>query len=70
MKEKTGIQKFIGKEVYLFPGDTYWKTAILVSWHKDSGYEFEITGADPRAKQKCGDTWFYNNSNKVVMTLV
>ena len=66
----TGIEKLIGKEVQLFPGDTYWKKATLVSWDKDSGYEFLITSADRRADQNVGETWFYNNSNKIVLKAV
>lgn len=64
-----GILKLIGKEVQLFPGDTHSKYAKLVSWDKDSGYEFLITEASPRAEQNEGETWYYNNSHNMVMRL-
>ena len=64
---KTGIQALVGKEVYIFPGDTHYKKAILVSWDKDSGYEFLITDADFRADQKEGETWYYNNATKMIL---
>ena len=63
------IQDMIGKEVHLYPGDSYKKDAILLSHDKDSGYMFEITKAESGATEKVGEIKFISNSNKVIFTL-
>jgi predicted phosphatase len=63
------IQDYIGKEVRLFPGDTYYKYAKLLSWDKESGYVFEITSASENTSEKVGDIVFYNNTNNIVFRL-
>jgi len=64
------IKDFIGKEVRLYPNDTYGKNAKLLSFDEKSGYCFEITWANQRADEKEGDIVFYSNSKVVVFRLL
>ena len=64
------IEDFIGKEIQLFPGDTHFKYAKLLSFDKDSGYVFKITNCSDRAQETVGDIVFYNNSMNVTFKLL
>lgn len=68
MKSKTGFEKFVGKEVKLFPGDYYKKRAILEKVD-EHGYTFKITYAEVGCDYKAGDTLFINHSCNMVLVL-
>ena len=70
MKDKkiTTSKDFIGKEVRLYPHDTYKKNAILLSIDQN-GYVFEITSCEDKSQYKVGEIVFINHSFKVTFIL-
>jgi hypothetical protein len=62
------ITDFIGKEVKLFPNDTYKKSAILLEI-SDYGYLFKMTKCELRCGYKVDDIVFLNHSTKVEMLI-
>ena len=65
----TKTTDFIGKEVMLFPGDTYHKFAILLNID-EYGYTFKITQCHINGDYKIGQIVFFNHSCKVTFKLV
>ena len=61
-------EKFVGKEVILFPNDTFKKRAIIVDVN-EIGWTFKITWAqndwNGKPCEKVGSIHFYNHTCKV-----
>jgi len=58
------IEELIGKEINLFPRDTYYKFAILLEI-SDKGYLFKITDCHKDSGYKASEIVFFNNSCNV-----
>jgi hypothetical protein len=65
---KHTFDDFIGKEVILYPQDTYTKRAILLEVNQ-YGYLFEITFSASPNEYKVGEINFINHSMKMVMSM-
>lgn len=63
------LENLVGKEVNLFPNDTYQKKAILLEIN-DKGFLFKITTCDKDSGYKPSDIVFFNNSCKVQMKFI
>lgn len=68
MKNKTEFESFIGKEVKIYPGDTYKKRGILTEIN-EYGFLFKITYADDNAYYKVGESVFISRANMLTLTL-
>lgn len=62
------LENLIGKEVRLFPNDTYYKNAILLEI-SDKGFLFKITTCSKDSGYNPSDIVFFNHSCKVEMKL-
>ena len=63
-KKMNYLESFIGQEVQLFPGDTYYKYARLLEIN-EYGYVFKITRCANGCEYRVGDTVFFNHSCNV-----
>ena len=63
------LENLVGKEIMLFPNDTYQKNAILLEIN-DKGFLFKITTCHKESGYNPSDIVFFNNSCKVVMRLI
>lgn len=62
------LEELIGKEVRLFPGDTYYKYAILLEV-SDKGYLFKITECQKGCNYAPSDIVFFSHSTQVTFKL-
>jgi hypothetical protein len=68
-KNDKGLKSFIGKEVQLYPGDTYKKFAIIESVD-EFGVTLKITEGDSRSKlYQVNDIIFFNHAKKLSFKL-
>jgi hypothetical protein len=67
MKKYT-FDNFIGKEVILYPNDSYRKRAILLEIN-EYGYLFEITFAQQGSNLSIGEITFRNHSCNMSMSI-
>jgi hypothetical protein len=58
------IKNFVGKEVALFPHDSYKKNAILLSID-EYGYTFKITSCEKGSYYAENEIVFFNHANKI-----
>ena len=58
------IKNFVGKEVALFPHDSYKKNAILLSID-EYGYTFKITSCEKGSHYTENEIVFFNHANKI-----
>ena len=65
---KHTFSEFVGKEVHLYPQDSYKKRAILCEINK-YGLLFKITYSEKGANYKVDDLVFINHSNKIELSL-
>jgi hypothetical protein len=63
------MKEFIGKEVALFPHDTYKKNAIVLNVD-EYGVTFKITSCDSRSDYKVGEVIFINHASKISISSV
>lgn len=68
MENKTGFEKFVGREVKIYPGDTHKKRGILEKVD-EYGFTFKITYAEDRSDYRVGETVFINHSCRMVLVL-
>jgi len=61
------LSDFLGKEVQLYPRDTYEKYAILLEYN-EHGYMFKITKSK-EVTYKEGDIIFINHATNVIFKL-
>lgn len=64
----TSLIDLIGKEIRLYPNDTYKKCAILLSIDSN-GYMFKITDCETGSGYKPGQILFINHASKVSLIL-
>lgn len=57
---------YVGKQVVLYPNDTYRKVAVIENVD-DLGFTFKIVEADPRSGYRVGDILFINHSKSLSM---
>jgi hypothetical protein len=63
--------KYVGKKVRLYPGDTYYKCAIIEDVDA-LGWTFKITESSERNEDnwKVGQRYFINHSKSVVFEFI
>ena len=63
--------KYVGKQVRLYPGDTYYKFATIIDLD-ELGWMFKITKSHPSngSNWKVGQTYFINHSNNVIFEFI
>lgn len=60
------LTSLIGKEIQLYPGDTYPRWGIIKEVD-DVGFSIKITKADARSIFKVGSTYFMTHGDKIVL---
>lgn len=58
-------ENYIGREIWLFPNDTYMKKGIITNVD-DLGFTILITEADEMSGRRVGGTYFYNHAKDLV----
>lgn len=66
---KNIYMNYIGKKVLLFPGDTYYKYAVIEDVN-ELGWTFKITQCHRNSGYDIGDVLFYNHATKVTFKFV
>lgn len=61
---KYNKENYVGKNVQLYPSDTYYKYGIIVDLD-DLGWTIKITNAHERATEKVNDMIFINHATNV-----
>ena len=63
--------KYVGKQVRLFPGDTYYKYAIITDLD-DLGWTFKITKSSERNGDnwKVGQSYFVSHCKPVIFEFI
>ena len=69
MAKEKGLKSFIGKEVQIYPNDTYSKFGIVESVD-EFGIVIKITKADRNSGFSKGYTLFYNHAKQIILKLV
>lgn len=63
------MKDFIGKEVALFPDDTYKKNAIVLNVD-EYGVTFKITSCEPKSDYKVNEVIFINHASKIKISSI
>lgn len=63
-------EKYAGKTVVLYPGDTYYKKAIIVDLD-EFGWTFKfIEGTNPSSGYHVGETAFFTHSHDIYFKFI